>query len=390
MQLAVLEFLCGGGLAGETGDGADRHELQSLFQEGFGMLRSMIEDLVACGHSIVTVIDSEALDGRDLASLQSLADVQIFESRNWSGDGFLRHWIEAARKADRALVIAPEIDGELSRITHAMLESDIAVWGATDAFLQHGCDKLSLAAKLPEEAGYPTTWSAQQWQAMAEKESSSLAMLQREGWVLKDRFGAGCADIRYFTDTSALQKFLEGAQGLSAPDPLGGRNCDRWMVQPWIPGIPASLSCIASQESGVKLVGCMGQSIARTESVLYTGGYGPLWEEHHDLLREWVQSIIAPFDGVRGWFGLDVVISQADTIPGATSFHRTRSFHEAPSLGPLEIHLIEINPRLTTSYVGWRELIGPSLAEGVLGLSDAWASCRRTEKQVTFRVPSLP
>ncbi len=390
MQLAVLEYLCGGGLASQIADGSNRHELQGLFQEGFGMLRSLTEDLVSCGHSIVTVVDPQAMKDCDPAQLRSLANVQSVESRALVADGFLTHWIRAARNVDRTLIIAPEIDGELMRITLAMLESDIAIWGATDSFLYNGCDKLALAAAVHPRASYPKTWQATQWQEIANRDAESLESLHGDGWVLKDRFGAGCADIRYFSTAAALHQFLDSDEGLLAPEPRRRRNRHHWMVQRWIPGIPASLSCIADPEAGVKLVGCMGQSIERSEGVCYTGGYGPLLAGHHEFLQEWANSIVAPFSGVRGWFGLDVVICPSRGVdpPGSNSI-------EIDSLGeflvgPLHIHLVEINPRLTTSYIGWRNIIGPSLAEGVLGISDAWASCRRIEKQVTFPVPSLP
>lgn len=378
MQLAVLEYLCGGGLVSEGADVTNRHELQGLFQEGFGMLRSLIEDLAACGHSVATVIDPQAMERGELNSLRTIASVHLLDDKDSGSDGFLSHWIRVARKVDRALVIAPEIDGELLRITQAMRASGVAIWGASDSFLAHGCDKLASATTLSERSGYPQTWSVMEWLDATQRNALSLKKISEEGWVLKDRFGAGCNDIRWFSDTPSLMQFLESRQGVYAEEPLGKRNRNHWMVQQWVPGRSASLSCLASPGGGVRLVGCMGQSIERTESVRYSGGDGPLWPEHHDFLQAWVERTVAPFVGVCGWFGLDVVIAPTGEAHGNTNGR------------PLDVQLIEINPRLTTSYVGWRELVGPALAEGVLGISDTWAGCRRIEKQVTFRLPSLP
>ncbi|AMV31004.1 ATP-grasp domain protein [Pirellula sp. SH-Sr6A] len=354
------------------------------------MLRCLLEDLALCGHRVSTVIDSRAVAASELVVLRSIAEVTLVDASSRSEASFSMQWLEAARKADRVLVIAPEIGGELERITQFMERERIPLRGATGMFLVHGADKLAMAASLPSVAHHPKTWTVADWVAEWRENRHDLECISDDGWVCKDRWGAGCSEMKWFPSAGSLLDWLEGPQaGSHFRTESGVESVDRWIVQPWRSGTPASLSLIADGESPPRLVGCMGQTIERRESVQYSGGFGPIEEDRFESLQSWARAVLAPYEGVRGWIGLDMIIPpHRENVAFGTASHRSGHFPKE-FLDSAPWSLIEINPRLTTSYVGWREIYGPSLAEGVFGISTGWPSCKRTEKQVTFPIPNL-
>jgi predicted ATP-grasp superfamily ATP-dependent carboligase len=396
VQLAVLEFLCGGGLTGTSSETSSHHELRSLYQEGLGMLRCLLEDLALCGHRVTTVIDSQAVAANELEFLRSIAQVILLDPSPLAEQEYQAQWLNAARDSDRVLVIAPEIGGELERITQMMQREGVPLWGAMGTFLEHGADKLAMAASLPPVADHPKTWAVSDWVALLHENQQLLESAADNGWVYKDRWGAGCSEMKWFPSAYALRDWLASTRasfssgtvgGHAGVDRWGDRWGDRWIVQPWRAGMPASLSLIADGESPPRLVGCMGQRIERDEAVRYAGGFGPLQEDSFESLQSWAREVIAPYEGVRGWMGLDIIMGSSREDHDFRNRSRASGHFADGFRASAPWSLIEINPRLTTSYVGWREIYGPSLAEGVFGISTAWASCKRIEKQVTFPVP---
>lgn len=132
------------------------------------------------------------------------------------------------------------------------------------------------------------------------------------GVVVKPRFGCGCQDT-----------FV-----------LGGE----FIVQPHVPGTPASVLFL----DGLPLRPCT-QNIARHQGRLsYQGGSVPLAPELEERAVALARRATAPIPGLAGFYGVDLVLGEADAV-------------------------LEINPRLTTSYVGLRALCRNNLMAVLLG-----------------------
>ena len=83
--------------------------------------------------------------------------------------------------------------------------------------------------------------------------------------------------------------------------------------------------------------------------VSYLGGSGPLVTVSSEKLKIWVEQIRSALpSGAMGWIGIDFVIPPLDS-------------------GTNDLVFIEVNPRLTTSYLGYRKWFGHELAECLLG-----------------------
>jgi predicted ATP-grasp superfamily ATP-dependent carboligase len=153
-------------------------------------------------------------------------------------------------------------------------------------------------------------------------------------WVLKPDDGAGCEDTEILDDRAAA---LERLAGDSA----------RLIAQPWIEGEPLSLSLLC-RDGTARLLACNRQRIAicgrrvSLEAVLVNaipdggGRFTRLGER-----------IAAALPGLWGYVGVDLVLAREEPV------------------------VLEINPRLTTSYCGLRTALGLNPAALVLGLLQA-------------------
>ncbi|MBY0231475.1 MAG: ATP-grasp domain-containing protein [Gemmataceae bacterium] len=132
------------------------------------------------------------------------------------------------------------------------------------------------------------------------------------GSVVKPRFGAGCLDT-YVMDRD-------------------------FVFQPRVAGIAASVSFI----DGVPLRACE-QRIAEGKHcrLSYQGGTAPLPPHLEDRAVGLATRAADAVPGLAGWYGVDLVLGETDTV-------------------------IEINPRLTTSYVGLRALAESNLMAALL------------------------
>ena len=111
-----------------------------------------------------------------------------------------------------------------------------------------------------------------------------------------------------------------------------------------IEGEPASVSLIAS--GGLVDLGLNRQNLLRGRTPAYLGGETfwphPRAEEAIVAARAAIAALAVALPGVRGYLGVDLV------------------------LGPSGATVIEVNPRLTTSYVGLRRSIRENLAALIL------------------------
>ena len=158
--------------------------------------------------------------------------------------------------------------------------------------------------------------------------------------------------MKVFGDHRKLTEWLKSPESQS----LAG---DDWIVQPWQSGKPASLALIAADDDWTVLgaveqrIELASESIHRGfSSVSYLGGSGPLEAIFIERLERLALSVREALpSGAQGWIGIDFLIPD--------SMHTSQ-----------DLVVIEINPRLTTSYLAYRKWYGYSLANNLLGNSN--------------------
>jgi predicted ATP-grasp superfamily ATP-dependent carboligase len=320
MRVFVYEYCCA-----RAGDGP-------LRAEGWAMLSAGLADLARCpGVRPVTLVAPDlapavtALSERLTAYPAAGGEEQLFR--------------QLAGEADYSLVIAPEFDGLLSERCRWVEEANGRLLGPSAEGVRRTADKLGLARHW-QECGVPTP-------PAIPLETSSPAPFPFP-LVCKPRDGAG-----------SLATFLvKGGQELAAC-PARAR-AEGWhgelILQPYAPGLPASVAFLAGPGRLLALPGAR-QRLSVGGRLRYRGGALPLAPELDRRARRLAERAAGSVPGLRGYFGLDLVLGEAAD-------------------GSADV-AIEINPRLTTSYVGLRELarfnlMGALLAVVAGGDPPAW------------------
>lgn len=313
-NIFVHEYISGGGWP-------DPELPTGLAAEGLAMLRAVLADFRAWGGgNIITTRD------RRLAGVSLLADRVI----DIDPQDHYAVLCQLAKQCTAALIIAPESDVILSRLS-ALMESEGAclLGSSPDSVATAGnkwdCHRLFIQAGLPT----PATWrvSLERARETAEKVAFPL--------VIKPVDGVGCEAVSLVSDISSLNLVLE-QKNFQQRD---------FLLQRYITGTHASVSMLVSENSALPL-SLNEQLISIGIPFVYQGGIVPLQHPQQRRALNLARRAVSLVPGLRGYVGVDMILTDE------------------------ECYLIEINPRLTTSYVGLRQVININLAEAI------WRTCR--------------
>jgi predicted ATP-grasp superfamily ATP-dependent carboligase len=155
------------------------------------------------------------------------------------------------------------------------------------------------------------------------------------GIVVKPDDGVGSQDTFFFEDRMKLDRWVRAHAGTN------------WIYQSFVPGEARSLSLLCC-EGRARLLACNRQKVALQDGAFRFDGVTVNAIEDDDGRYEALAGDIArALPGLWGYCGVDFIEGGA---------------------GPI---VIEINPRLTTSYAGLRRAIGVNPAQLVLELPDS-------------------
>lgn len=275
------------------------------------MLRALLEDLSR-------VPDVHVVASRD-PRLPPLPGVRVIAPA--PGEDPFVLYARGARAGDAAWPIAPETDGALERLARDTLALGKILLGSRPDAVRLSASKRATALAL-RAAGVPAvpTFGG----------SDRLPPLPGP-WVVKPDDGAGCDGMVLVPDWRAAADHLASDHG-------------RVVAQPWIDGCALSLSLLC-REGRARLLCCNRQHVrivdGRPALDAITVNVVPDREGH---LAEVARSIAAAIPGLWGYIGVDLVLTES---------------------GPV---VLEINPRLTTSYCGLRQALGINAAAMVLDL----------------------
>jgi predicted ATP-grasp superfamily ATP-dependent carboligase len=146
---------------------------------------------------------------------------------------------------------------------------------------------------------------------------------------------------------TSLIAFSEGwnSPTRAASDGWGGQ----FVVQPFVPGKPASVALLVGAGRVFSLQPAE-QILSADGTFHYLGGRSPLPAAEERRARRLGERAAATVPGLRGFVGLDIVLGEDPDGSGDA--------------------VIEINPRLTTSYAGLREVARFNLAAALLAVTE--------------------
>ncbi|WFP51656.1 ATP-grasp domain-containing protein [Methylomonas sp. EFPC3] len=321
LTILVFEYISGGGLAGEALP-------TSLLAEGRMMLQALLHELKRIPQIRINV----PLDERCELEMDS-------ETTEWvrigAGQDIMIQLPELLGQADLFWPIAPETGGILQSLADLARNNGIETLLSDAATLTLCADKLAtyrhLAAhSIPAVATYP----AHQYPDFAGRV------------VIKVADGAGCQDT-LVADATALPTALAA---LNAPQ--------RYVVQPLVEGRAISLSALFNNGKGYFLTCNQQQIVLEQQRFHLRGCLVNIDNECSEHYRNLVDRIAAALPGLWGYAGIDLI--------------------ETAESGA---QVLEINPRLTSSYVGIGRATGINVAAQVLRLRDDTPSLVPTRQQ---------
>jgi len=307
----VYEFLTAGG-CWSLGDKAPSG---SLLAEGRAMRDALARDFVAMGE-----VESLLLmhDGR--LTEPTLPKQQLFVAS--SKDDAQRHFQRLAAEATATVVIAPEFSQLLWQRVKWAEEAGAKLLSPASELVKLASDKQRTAEHLAEHgvrvpqgisfSGMPTGFEKGLFPA-----------------VLKPNDGCGSLHVRRVKSAADFE-MVDWSQAF------------RWRLEEFIPGIAVSVAIIGGTTGFVCLAPCE-QVLSSDGQFSYWGGRAPLPAHLAKRATTLAQSAAGVLPKMRGWIGIDMVLGSAEN--GASDF------------------VIEINPRLTTSYIGLRRICKQNLAQ---------------------------
>jgi predicted ATP-grasp superfamily ATP-dependent carboligase len=238
---------------------------------------------------------------------------------------------ETAACSDWTLVIAPESGDQLCRLSQAVLDAGGRLLGSRPDAIALTGDKLA---------------TAQYWRtrgvAHPRTELIDMGEPARFGppWVIKPRHGAG-SQATFVVDRSDAWEPAKLAAQREWP---GGDLI--W--QPHVAGRAASVALLVGDGHTLPLLPAW-QHLSSDGRLRYEGGALPVPMPYAGRAVRVAVEAVAGIAGLRGYVGVDLVLGDDGDCA------------------------IEINPRLTTSYIGLRQLCQGNLAALML-------QCARGEK----------
>ncbi len=344
-RVFVAEYLCGGGMF----DTPPNAIPESLLGEGGSMWRALVEDFSEWA-SVCTPVDPRLkfpvfdTPNIDVVAMEPCA-------APWN------QWIAAARQCDFAVVVIPENDALLTKGISLMRAAGIEVLAPGGNAIGLSGDKWATAKWLHgEDIAHPDTWCVERRKAGSDqrpyacsrplstgKVNPLIGGFPEGGYLVKPRDGCGAMDIRRYDE---LQPALESMQ-------------DHEITQQRLVGRSASVLVTGQRGNGrVNMLPAVWQTIEEvphepdeaispsgaaplsTSQLVYRGGCGPVPVEMQLRAHALVTRVMQALPGkLSGFLGIDLILGRDAN-------------HDA---------VIEINSRLTTSYIGLRKMTDQNL-----------------------------
>src|SRR5262245_56765847 len=310
MRIFAYEHITGGGCVDEALPG-------SLRAEGELMLRSLVADLAAIPDvQVVTTADYRV----------DLGDLPAERHRIRDRAAWYALFPDLLTTSDAFWPVAPETAGTLESLSFAAVAAGRTLLNSHPAAVRLMASKRASAQALAA-AGIDT---------IATYTLEDPPRIPEGAWVVKPDDGCGCQDTRFCDDLDGAMRWVEAQ-----------REPQRFVLQPYVPGEPASLCALARDGIAWMLSLNRQRIVVRDDAFAFLGTVINAFADEDGRCERLARDVARAVPGLWGFFGVDLILSDS---------------------GPV---VVEVNPRLTTSYVGLAAALDCSPAALVLDLIDA-------------------
>ena len=305
-KIFVCEFVTAGGF--------NHVDLPAgLLAEATLMRNALLRDLSTLPYEISTTIDARF-------SAPEYCDHYLTIDANQNAWDI---WASQIQLADAVWLIAPETDGLLQKLTALAVQKGKLILGSGVDAIQITSEKLATYYLL-QQAGIATipTYTDENWPKTAGR------------WLAKPNDGAGCDGIVIFDDVDNLTNWL-----------AHNNNRHDNVIQPYQQGIAASISCVMHQGRAQVLSCNMQMIIEQKNGLSYAGSQVNGMQHFWHAFELVAQKIAETLADLNGYVGIDVLVNEQNEN---------------------QITVVEINPRLTTSYAVLADSIATNPAELII------------------------
>lgn len=274
----------------------------SLQQEGRAMLRALAEDAARIADLEVTLL--LCASARDFLTPPASAITPC------ASDSLISQLPELCAAFDLVLPVAPESEGLLQQIAYAVPDSCVTLLPSREV-VSHCCDKLATYQWLKDRCPMLPTRTGTADQTAAE-------------WIWKPRLGAGCEGIRRTPPADRVED---------------------WIIQPLLDARSLSVGILGNGHTHLLLPVAEQHISWESKRPEYLGGEVPVpvSSKVQAQASRIVESLLDQTGAFRGYLGIDLLVTQDD-----------------------EVLLNEINPRVCTSYCGYRKVAPCNLLDWIL------------------------
>ena len=309
MKILVFEFITGGGLN-------DRLLPENLVREGRLMLNALVKDLADLPGLELYITRDYRLSDNLFPENKNINWVDVPKNSN-----IKTLFKKLCLKCDLVWPIAPESDGILAEYCRLVEATNAKLLNSSALTVELTGNKLQTFEYL-SRGNIPIVSSIR------------LSEFQWRGnfkYVIKPIDGVGCESSHIGNNNAEFEKIIGKIS-----------NPSEYIIQPFMEGRSISLSCLVNNQRAWLI--CCNEQIMKIQNqqFLLTGCTVNIKLDNRSKYDDILNKIAGMLPDLWGYVGIDLI--------------ETRN-------GPM---VLEINPRLTTSYVGIKGALGINFAENVL------------------------
>ena len=350
MNLLIVEYLSGGGYADQKLSG-------SILSEAYGMLRSLISDCKAAGHDVTTVMDSRLR----VFNPPNEADrvVSVSSPTEWQSK-----LEELSGLVDAVYVIAPESGQVLEKLVETIEKSGGTSLNCEFDAIKRVSNKMTVYKTL-ERIGLkaPETVLLD----IDEKIGNIKHSTKELGYplVFKPLDGVSCCGLSIVKDCGDITMAVKKVARESASR--------QFIVQKLVRG-KATSACVISTGDKALSVSLNRQLVTLAPPDKESRYYGGTVPFDHNLEKKALRAAeraSEAIDGLKGYVGVDMILTEEEPV------------------------IMEVNPRLTTSYIGLTKAANFNPADAIINATIKQklpkdVQCRGYAFFSKVKVPSCP
>lgn len=293
------------------------------------MLRTLVADFKAAGHFVSTVLDSRLATLNPPIEADCIVPAASFQEVK-------RAVHNISESADAAYIVAPESNQVLQSLVASIEQAGVSSLNCRASDIGKASDK-AIMLKRAKEIGLstPTTLIVNALDDVAEIKHAIYGSLNFP-LIFKPVDGVGCAGLSVVNNeqqvTGAVAKVISES------------TSKHFVAQELIRGTAVSVSLLVTG-SDVLPVSLNRQDVSLMPpeaTSTYNGGQVPFDSPLKNEAFAVAATLVKSFHGLRGYVGVDLVLTGKEAV------------------------VIEVNPRLTTSYLGLRKIIGFNPAQAII------------------------